>query len=114
MKTLKMKIVGFEEESKALIVAFASDETLSDDPETYTKMAYQPIDMWPGEINPEQLKKNMAITGVAHAARQAQKEKTVVSEELLSKMKSWVGQTFTYDSDELVAPEVITTPFHTI
>ena len=57
-----MKVVGFEEESKSLIVAFASDETASNNPEDYASFAYQPIDMWPGENNAEQLKKNIAIT----------------------------------------------------
>lgn len=114
MVSLKMKVVGFEEESKSLIVAFASDETLSSNPEDYTSFAYQPIDMWPGENNAEQLKKNIAITGISHTTQQALREQNPASEELLDELKSWVGQTFTFNANELTVPAPSETPFHTV
>ena len=109
-----MKVVGYEEESKSLIIAFASDETLSSNPDDYARMAYQPTAMWPGEINAEQLKKNIALTGLSHVSQQAMREKAPVPEELIAAMKSWVGQTFTFRPDDLTVPVPIETPFHTI
>ena len=114
MVSLKMKVVGFEEESKSLIVAFASDETASNNPEDYTSFAYQPIDMWPGETNAEQLKKNIALTGVSHASQQALREQNTASEELVAELKSWVGQTFTFNANDLTVPAPFETPFHTV
>lgn len=114
MTSLKMKVVRFEEESKSLIVSFASDETASNNPENYAALAYQPITMWPGVTSAEQLKKNIAITGISHATQQALREKNPASEELVTEFKSWVGQTFTFDINDLSVPVLPETPFHTI
>jgi hypothetical protein len=114
MASLKMKVVRFEEESKSLIVAFASDETASSDPENYAALAYQPMNMWPGVTNAEQLKKNIALTGVSHTTQQALREKNPASEELVTEFKSWVGQTFTFDTNDLSVPALPETPLHTI
>ena len=114
MALLKMKVVRFEEESKSLIVAFASDETASSDPENYAALAYQPMNMWPGVTNAEQLKKNIALTGVSHTTQQALREKNPASEELVTEFKSWVGQTFTFDTNDLSVPALPETPLHTI
>jgi hypothetical protein len=114
MQTLKMKVVGFEEETKSLIVSFASDETASDDPSNYTPFAFQPINMWPGVIDPEEIKKQIAITGVSHAAQQALRESAPASDELVDAMKTWVGETFTFTEDDLTVPAQFTTPFHTV
>lgn len=114
MKTLKMKVVGYEEESKSLIIAFASDETLSSNPDDYARIAYQPTTMWPGELNAEQLKKNIALTGVSHASQQALREKSPVPEELIVEMKAWVGKTFTFNKDDLTVPVQLDTTLHTI
>lgn len=114
MTTLKMKVIRYEEESKSLIIAFASDETLSNNPEDYAQMAYQPTQMWPGELNAEQLKKNIALTGLSHASQQAMREKAPVPEELIVELKSWEGQTFTFDSEDLTVPVPLVTPFYTV
>ena len=114
MTTLKMKVIRYEEESKSLIIAFASDETASNNPDDYAHVAYQPIQMWPGEINAEQLKKNIALTGLSHASQQAMREKAPAPEELIVEMKAWVGQTFTFDADDLTVPVPLTTPLHTV
>ncbi len=42
-----MKIVGWDEESKSLLVKYASDEKSSADPDTYYELAYQPHPMFP-------------------------------------------------------------------
>jgi PBP1b-binding outer membrane lipoprotein LpoB len=114
MASLKMKVVRFEEDSKSLIVAFASDETASNNPENYAALAYQPIDMWPGVTNAEQLKRNIAMTGISHTTQQALREKNPASEELVTEFKSWVGQTFTFDTNDLSVPALPETPLHTI
>ena len=114
MISLKMKVVGFEEANNSLIVAFASNETASDNPEDYTSFAYQPIDMWPGVSSAEQLKKNIALTGISHTSQQALREQNPASEELVNELKSWVGQTFTFTENDLTVPASLETPFHTI
>ena len=63
MNTLKMKITGYDEESNSLLVAFASDDTASQNPESYPSLAYQPLTMWPDVTDIDILKKNIVFDG---------------------------------------------------
>jgi hypothetical protein len=102
MQTLKMKIVGYEEESHSLIVSFASDETASQDPSAYPSYAYQPMSMWPDITDPEELIKRIGHAGIHMAEQQKIKESFVQNQQLIDNLKSFVGQEKTYDVTALL------------
>ena len=103
MQTLKMKIVGYEEESHSLIVSFASDETASQDPSTYPAYAYQPMSMWPDITDPEELIKRIGHAGIYMAEQQKIKESFVQNTQLVDALKSLVGQEKTYAVTDLLS-----------
>ena len=65
MQTVKVKIVGFEEESGSLLVKFASDTTQSNDPESYIAMAYQPALMWPEATTNKEILENLGRCAIS-------------------------------------------------
>ena len=104
MKTLIMKIVGYDEASNSLEVAFASDETASQDPTTYQASAYQPLTMWPDVTDIETIKRNIAVAGMWQAEQQAKKESFVADQAKVDALKALVGQEVKYPVSELIAP----------
>jgi hypothetical protein len=103
MQTLKMKIVGYDEESHSLIVSFASDETASQDPSVYPSYAYQPMSMWPDITDPEELIKRIGHSGIHMAEQQKIKESFVQNPQLIEALKSFVGQEKSYAVTDLIA-----------
>jgi len=67
---LYVKIHSFEESTETLIVSYASDETVSQNPDDYRKLSIQPRSLWPNVTDPEELKKKIAQIGLAQAAEQ--------------------------------------------
>lgn len=108
MQTLKMKIVGYEDESHSLIVSFASDETASQDPSTYPSYAYQPMSMWPDITDAEELIKRIGHAGIHMAEQQKIKEQFVANETLINGLKSFVGQELSYSINDLTSQEEYT------
>jgi hypothetical protein len=104
MNTLKMKITGYDEESNSLLVAFASDDTMSQDPTAYPSYAYQPLTMWPDVTDIETLKKNIAVAGMWQAEQQAKKEAFVADPAKIAEYKALVGQEVEYPISELLPP----------
>lgn len=104
MNTIKIKIVGYEEASHSLLVAFASDKTKYSDPEEYTAYAYQPINMWPGVTDVEEIKKRIAQAGIYLAQQQAEQEAFVADQARVDALRNLVGSTFEYPLSELVSP----------
>jgi hypothetical protein len=102
MQTLKMKIVGYDEESHSLIVSYASDETASSDPSAYTAYAYQPMTMWPDITDAEELIKRIGHAGIHMAEQQKIKESFVQNQQLINSLKSFVGQEKTYAVEDLL------------
>lgn len=86
-----MKVVGYEESSGSLLVCFASDETKSQNPEDYEKLAYQPASMFPDITDPIQIKKRIAIAGKYIAEQQARKEKLISDKSIVSAYKNMVN-----------------------
>lgn len=105
MNKIKMKIVGYEEASNSLLVAFASDETLHSDPAQYPAYAYQPVNMWPGVTDVEEIKKRIAHAGIYLAQQQADQETFVADQARIDALKNLVGSTFEYDMSELTIPQ---------
>ena len=108
MQTLKMKIVGYEEESHSLIVSFASDETASPDPASYPSYAYQPMNMWPDITDANELIRRIGQSGMHMADQQRIKEQFVGNETLINNLKSFVGQELSYSVTDLTIAETYT------
>ena len=96
MKTVHMKIVGYDDISHSLLVCFASDTTKFQDPEKYPAIAFQPSVLWPDVTDPEQIKKLISQAGVAEVQRQEIYEKFIDDASKLAAMKSMVGHTNSY------------------
>jgi hypothetical protein len=104
MNTLKMKITGYDEESNSLLVAFASDNTASQDPTAYPSYAYQPLTMWPDVTDINILKKNIAVAGMWQAEQQAKKEAFIANPAKIAEYKALVGQEIEYSVSDLMPP----------
>jgi hypothetical protein len=104
MNTLYIKIHAFEEQSNSLIVSFASDTTLSQNPDDYPKYAYQPMNMWPDITNPAEIKKRIATAGLYHAEQQEREEKFTADPTKVQAYKDMVGQGSSYLVTDLIPP----------
>lgn len=108
MNTLYMKVHSFDEQSNSLIVSFASDTTSSQNPDDYTKYAYQPINMWPDVTDPAEIKKRIAVAGIYHAEQQEREEKFVADPAKVQAYKNMVGQGVSYLIADLIPPAPVT------
>lgn len=108
MNILKMKITGYDESSNSLLVAFASDETVSSNPSHYPSYAYQPMNMFPDVIDIETIKKNIAVAGVWQAQQQAKQESFANDKNKIAEYKNLVGQEIQYNVSDLIpnAPDL--------
>lgn len=104
MELLHMKIHSYDEESKSLIVSFASDKTLHQDPNQYRALAYQPLNMWPGVDDIEEIKKRIAVAGLWIVEQQEREESFSADENKISQFKQLAGQSFTYLAQDLLPP----------
>jgi hypothetical protein len=102
MNTLKMKIVGFDENSKSLLVSFASDETAHSDPSHYPPLAYQPAVMWPDITDPDEIKRRIAASGIYIADQQRLKEWIDADPTRTDALRDMVGQEETYAVSDLI------------
>mgnify|MGYP000029223124 FL=1 len=103
MNTLKMKIVGWDEESKSLLVKYASDETSSADPNTYYELAYQPHTMFPEATTQEQVQTALAKAGVYVANQHKLNEDLDADTARLNMYRGLVSDTVhSYNSSDLV------------
>ena len=67
MNTLKMKITGWDEDSKSILVRFASDETANTNPSAYYDLAFQPHLMFPEANTAVEVKTALAKVGISVA-----------------------------------------------
>jgi hypothetical protein len=101
MNKIRMKITGYEPETHSLLVAFASDTTSSADPATYPSYAFQPGAQWPGATI-EEIKQNMAASGVSLARNQAAKEALQNNATEQQALLALVGQEFEYNITDVL------------
>lgn len=102
METLYMKIHSYEENSCSLIVSFASDTTKSQNPDDYTKQAFQPMKMWPDVSDPEEIKKRIAVIGVHTVKMQKIEENFVQNDTAIDQYKNMIGQQISYAISDLI------------
>ena len=67
MNTLKMKITGWDEDSKSILVRYASDETANTNPDAYYDLAFQPHLMFPEANTAVEVRTALAKAGVSVA-----------------------------------------------
>lgn len=67
MNTLKMKITGWDEDSKSILVRYASDETANTNPEAYYDLAFQPHTMFPEANTASEVRTALAKAGISIA-----------------------------------------------
>lgn len=98
--TYKVKIEAWDEESKSLIVKFASDKTASSNPDDYDAGSLQPATAFSGFTNVEDIKRELGLHAKANADMQAAMElaESSIDEDMY---KSWVGQTFEFTDLDL-------------
>jgi hypothetical protein len=104
MNTLRFKITGYDEESHSLLVSFASDETISQDPSNYQSYAYQPMTMWPDITNIDEIKKRIAQAGIYMAEQQKIKEQFVADDVRIKAFKEMIGETFEFKIEDITTP----------
>jgi len=105
MNTLKMKIVAFDEDSKSLLVSFASDETASFNPVDYPAVAYQPAAMWPDVVDSAEIMRRIAYSGIYMAEQQAIKERFDSNPDAIDALRNLVGTESTHSVAELVSQQ---------
>jgi hypothetical protein len=97
MSTIKVKVVGYEETSNSVLVAFASDETQSQNPEDYSPVAVQVS----ATDDIEKIKRDIARVGIQVVLAQVNKERIVADTRKVDEIKALVGQAFSFDELEL-------------
>lgn len=113
MNFVKMKVVGYDEESHSVLVSFASDTTKSQDPTAYPVYAFQPLMMWPDVSDVEEIKKRMAVAGLYHTEQQRAKEEFLQDDARVQSLRDLVGYTTTYQAEELLNTDQ-KTPYQTV
>jgi hypothetical protein len=103
MNMLYMKIHAYDEPSHSLIVSFASDTTISQNPDDYPQYAYQPLHMWPDVSDPEEIKKRIAVAGLYHAEQQEREEKFIADPSKVQQYKNMVDAQATFMFEELTS-----------
>ncbi len=101
MNTIYMKIYQYEEESKSIIVGFASDTTNYQDPDQYRKYAFQPLHMYPDISDPNEILKRIALAGIHHIENIEREENFVADPSNDQAYKNMVGQQYTFTKDEV-------------
>lgn len=99
-----MKIHEFDEDSKSLIISFASDTTQHQDPDQYRRLAYQPLTMFPDINDPAEALKRIAVSGLHQIQLQERDEQVQQNPLVVDQYRKLVGQTFSFLAGELIPP----------
>ena len=103
MNTLKMRITGWDESSKSLLVRFASDETANTDPSAYYDLAFQPHTMFPEANTAVEVKTALAKAGVSVAQEIKINEDLADDTDKLNMLIGLVSSSvLSYDASELI------------
>lgn len=108
MQNVKMKIVGYEEASGSLLVCFASDTTVSSNPEDYQAVAFQPAEMWPDIQDIEQIKLQIAKAGLRIVTQTLVREELAATPARVLQLQGLVNAEFEYSVSALAdtVPEI--------
>lgn len=93
MNIIKLKIHEYNEEFKTLVVSFASDTTLSQNPDDYPKRAFQ-LSFFDLIDSIDDIKIKLANTGIDIIRQQVKEEQVKNDNSKDTQLKSLVGNTF--------------------
>lgn len=99
MSTLKMKVVGYDEQSNSVLVAFASSATQSQNPDDYQPVAVQVS----ASDSIDKIKRDLANIGLQMTQAQANKEQMANNPGKVDEIKALVGQEFSFAEADLHA-----------
>ena len=103
MNTLKMRITGWDESSKSLLVIFASDETANTEAMAYYDLAFQPHTMFPEANTAVEVKTALAKAGVSVAQEIKINEDLADDTDKLNMLRGLVSSSvLSYDASELI------------
>jgi hypothetical protein len=97
MSTIKVKVVGYDEASNAVLVSFASNETQSQNPEDYPPVAIQVH----ATADIEKVKRDIARMGIQVVLSQINKERVTADTGRLDEIKALIGQEFSFAESDL-------------
>lgn len=100
MKNIKMKVVGYDNESHSILVCFASNETRSSNPEDYPPIAFQTSEMWPDIHDMEELKIKIAEVGMSVVKQQIARENIGGNPVKQIELQKLVGMEFEFDESD--------------
>lgn len=101
MNKLKMKIVDWDQQSMSLIIKFSSDVN-SFEVDDAVALAYQPLNMFPGITDTDELLKRLAVSGIDLCEREVRRENALKNVSTLITFENLKGQEFEYDVNYLL------------
>jgi hypothetical protein len=101
MNKLKMKIIDWEPQSLSLIVKFTSDVN-SFEVDDARPLAFQPLTMFPGVTDIDEVLKRIAVSGIGICENEAIRENALKNASKLENFANLKDQTFEYDVSYLV------------
>jgi hypothetical protein len=110
MTNIRIKIVGFDEESKMLTVAFASDTTKSSNPDDYPPVVFQVFDMFPG-ADKDAILNAIGRAALYHLEKVVLKEQAEDTSALEEELKALTGEIIEFTPDEVRPSTTIATQF---
>jgi hypothetical protein len=114
MEQIKTKFVNYDEQTKMLTVAFASDTTKSDNPDDYPTIAFEVFKVWPGQTL-DYIIKEIARYGKSQLERIVEQEQADPIDATEQELKALIGTTVTTDVAVVTPPSgIVQTTFHAI
>ena len=101
MKSVQMKVVGWDEDTLSLIVKFAyADDTEGID--VATPLSYQPYNMFPDVDDVQDLAKRLAVSGITICDQKERLQAARADTAKKEQLASLVGETFEYTLEDLL------------
>ena len=104
MNQVHVKIHSWEEDSKSLIISFASDTTSSSNPDSYEALAYQPHLFWPDVTDSAELMKKIGQLGIGVCEQIERDESVNDNADMLTVYSGLSGQTQTFNTADIADP----------
>lgn len=105
MNQVHVKIHSWDDDSKSLLISFASDTTASSNPDDYAVHAYQPHNFWPDVTTSDDLMLKIGQIGKAFCEDVVKKEAMQADSSLTSMYSNLAGTSQTFDVADLVVSD---------
>lgn len=114
MNIIYMKIQSYDDPTNSLMVSFASDTTKSQNPADYPVYAFQPEVLWPNLVDINEIKKQIALSGVIIAQRQTDMESYLDDPTKEGMLRASVGDENAYIIADIEPAPVVEPPFDVV